>query len=98
MDISKAFEHTGAHLTTTNTVKHAKLLVEHDGLSAAILDHALTDGECTNLGLVVHDIAMRADVVWYSPIARTGPQDLKRDLSVSNPITTKDAPQCDQSL
>jgi len=25
------------------------LLVEHDGLSAAILDHALTDGECTNL-------------------------------------------------
>jgi DNA-binding response OmpR family regulator len=49
MDISMAFEHTGAHLTTTNTVKHAKLLVEHDGLSAAILDHALSDGECTNL-------------------------------------------------
>jgi DNA-binding response OmpR family regulator len=49
MDISIAFEHTGAHLTTTNTVKHAKLLVEHDGLSAAILDHALSDGECTNL-------------------------------------------------
>jgi DNA-binding response OmpR family regulator len=49
MDISMAFEHTGAHLTTTNTVKHARLLVEHDGLSAAILDHALSDGECTNL-------------------------------------------------
>jgi DNA-binding response OmpR family regulator len=49
MDISMAFEHTGAHLTTTNTVKHARLLVEHDGLSAAILDHALADGECTNL-------------------------------------------------
>jgi DNA-binding NtrC family response regulator len=49
MDISMAFEHTGAHVTTTNTVKHAKVLVEHDGLSAAILDHALSDGECTNL-------------------------------------------------
>jgi CheY-like chemotaxis protein len=41
MDLSMAFEHTGAQLTTTNTLKHALLLVEHDGLSAAILDHAL---------------------------------------------------------
>ncbi len=44
-----AFESTGAHLTTTNTVKHAKLLVEHDGLSAAILDHALPDGDSASL-------------------------------------------------
>jgi DNA-binding response OmpR family regulator len=49
MDISMAFEKTGAHLTTTNTAKHAKLLVEHDGLSAAILDHALSDGDATSL-------------------------------------------------
>ena len=53
MDISMAFENAGAHLTTTNTVKHAKLLVEHDGLTAAILDHALSDGDsmsvCTRL-------------------------------------------------
>ena len=49
MDISLAFESTGAHLTTTNTVKHAKLLVEHDGLSAAILDHALSDGDSSSL-------------------------------------------------
>jgi DNA-binding response OmpR family regulator len=49
MDISMAFENAGAHLTTTNTVKHAKLLVEHDGLSAAILDHALSDGDSTTL-------------------------------------------------
>ena len=49
MDISMAFENAGAHLTTTNTVKHAKLLVEHDGLSAAILDHALSDGDSTSL-------------------------------------------------
>lgn len=49
MDISMAFESSGAHLTTTNTVKHARLLVEHDGLSAAILDHALPDGDATSL-------------------------------------------------
>ena len=49
MDITGAFEGTGANLTTTNTLKHAKLLVEHDGLSAAILDHALSDGDSTSL-------------------------------------------------
>jgi DNA-binding response OmpR family regulator len=49
MDISTAFEKTGAHLTTTNTLKHAKLLVEHDGICAAILDHALPDGDSTSL-------------------------------------------------
>jgi CheY-like chemotaxis protein len=49
MDISMAFEKTGAHLTTTNTLKHARLLVEHDGLSAVIMDHALPDGDTTSL-------------------------------------------------
>jgi DNA-binding response OmpR family regulator len=45
MDITTALEKTGAALTTTNTLKHALLLVEHDGLAAAILDHALGDGD-----------------------------------------------------
>jgi DNA-binding response OmpR family regulator len=53
MDITQAFEHTGAELTTTNTLRHAMILVEHDGLSGAILDHALPDGDssllCTRL-------------------------------------------------
>ena len=49
MDITLAFEHSGAQLTTTNTLKHAMLLVEHDGLSAAILDHSLGDGDSTLL-------------------------------------------------
>jgi DNA-binding response OmpR family regulator len=43
MDITQAFEGTGAALTTTNTLKHALILVEHDGLAGAILDHALGD-------------------------------------------------------
>ena len=49
MDISLAFEHTGAELTTTNTLRHALLLVEHDGLAGAILDHALGDGDSSLL-------------------------------------------------
>ena len=48
MDITQAFEATGAALTTTNTLKHALILVEHDGLSGAILDHAL-GGENSSL-------------------------------------------------
>lgn len=53
MDISRAFEHTGAEVTTTNTLHHAPIIVEHDGLSGAILDHGLPDGDssllCTRL-------------------------------------------------
>ena len=48
MDITQQFEATGAALTTTNTLKHALILVEHDGLSGAILDHAL-GGENSSL-------------------------------------------------
>ena len=43
MDITQEFEATGAALTTTNTLHHAMILVEHDGLSGAILDHSLGD-------------------------------------------------------
>jgi DNA-binding response OmpR family regulator len=49
MDITQEFEATGAALTTTNTLEHALLLVEHDGLSGAILDHALGDGDSSQL-------------------------------------------------
>lgn len=49
MDITQQFEVTGAALTTTNTLKHALILVEHDGLAGAILDHALPDGDSSEL-------------------------------------------------
>jgi DNA-binding NtrC family response regulator len=49
MDLTQALEQTGAAVTTTNTLKHALLLVEHDGLSAAILDHALGHDNSTLL-------------------------------------------------
>ena len=49
MDITQQFEVTGAALTTTNTLHHAMILAEHDGLSGAILDHALGDGDSSRL-------------------------------------------------
>jgi CheY-like chemotaxis protein len=49
LDITMAFEKTGAHVTSTNTLKHARTLVEHDGLSAVSLDDALPDGDGTSL-------------------------------------------------
>jgi DNA-binding response OmpR family regulator len=49
MDIAAALEKAGAHATITTTVRHALILVEHDGLSGAIMDHGLSDGDSTNL-------------------------------------------------
>lgn len=49
MDIVQALERAGANATMTTTVRHALILVENDGLSAAIMDHALSDGDSTML-------------------------------------------------
>ena len=49
LDITQAFESTGAALTTTNSLHQAMVLVEHDSLSGAILDHALGDGDSSLL-------------------------------------------------
>ena len=49
LDITQAFEGTGAALTTTNSLHQATVLVEHDGLSGAILDHSLGDGDSSLL-------------------------------------------------
>jgi DNA-binding NtrC family response regulator len=49
LDMTNTLACTGANITSTNTLKHAMLLVEHDGLAAAILDHALPDGDSSAL-------------------------------------------------
>jgi CheY-like chemotaxis protein len=49
MDIAQALEDAGAHATMTTTVRHANILLEHDGLSGAIMDHGLSDGDSTQL-------------------------------------------------
>ena len=64
MDIALAFKGSGAHLTTTNSVKDALLLVEHGDLTAAILDHALRDGD--SAGLCEHLKARRIPFLMYS--------------------------------
>jgi DNA-binding NtrC family response regulator len=40
---------TAARVTTTTTLRHATILVENDGLSAAVLDHGLGDGDSSPL-------------------------------------------------
>jgi DNA-binding response OmpR family regulator len=49
MDIRGALEEAGAHVTATTTARHALILIEHDGLAGAILDHALGDGDSTEV-------------------------------------------------
>ena len=49
MDIRSALEKAGARVTSTTTARHALILVEHDGLAGAIMDHALADGDSTEL-------------------------------------------------
>jgi CheY-like chemotaxis protein len=49
LDITQALEDAGASVTTTNTLRHALILVEHDDLAGAILDHALPDGDSSAL-------------------------------------------------
>ena len=49
LDITQELEAAGAAVTTTNTLEHALILVEHDGLSGAILDHGLSDGDSSKL-------------------------------------------------
>ena len=49
LDVAQALETAGAKVTTTNTLQHAMILIEHDGLSGAILDHMLSDGDSSPL-------------------------------------------------
>ena len=49
LDITEVLESAGAAVTTTNTLKHAMILVERDGLSVAILDHALGEDDSSAL-------------------------------------------------
>jgi DNA-binding response OmpR family regulator len=51
MDIRAALEGAGASVTATPTVRHALILIDHDGLAGAIIDHALGDGPSTEVCL-----------------------------------------------
>jgi DNA-binding response OmpR family regulator len=49
MDIMRALEDAGANATMTTTVRHALILINHDGLAGAIMDHGLSDGDSTEV-------------------------------------------------
>jgi CheY-like chemotaxis protein len=68
MAIVQALEGAGANATMTTTVRHALILVEHDGLSAAILDHAL--GECDSTELCARLKARGIPYLSYSGYGR----------------------------
>lgn len=82
LDIAAEFEKRGARVSIANTLKEALASVEADGLSAAVLDHALPDGDSTQLcerltkrgipfvtysGYTRADVAGRAGVVVEKP-------------------------------
>ena len=64
MDLRAALEEAGAHVTQTTTVRHALILINHDGLAGAIMDHALADGDSTEVCLRLK--ARRIPYVSYS--------------------------------
>ena len=49
MDVAQAFERAGATTSVTSTLHNALILVEDEKLSAAVLDHILSDGESSPL-------------------------------------------------
>jgi len=49
LDLALILQREGAQVTTTQTLRQALVLVEHDGLAAAILDRALGNGDCQEL-------------------------------------------------
>jgi DNA-binding response OmpR family regulator len=49
MDVMRALEDAGANATMTTTVRHALILINHDGLAGAIMDHGLSDGDSTEV-------------------------------------------------
>jgi len=49
MEIVQALDQAGANVTMTTAVRHALLLIEHDCVSAAIVDIALSDADRSEL-------------------------------------------------
>ena len=86
MDVTLAFEHTGAALDDhEHAQEHALLLVlEHDGLSAAILDHALGDGDSALLYKRLNERGIPFMI--YSGFPKT--EDASQDaVHISKPAT-----------
>jgi len=49
LEIAQSFQDEGARVIMAHTLKSARLAVEDSALSAAILDHALSDGDTAEI-------------------------------------------------
>jgi CheY-like chemotaxis protein len=49
MEIVSALEDAGAQTTMTTSARHAMILINHDGLAGAIMDHGLSDGDSSEV-------------------------------------------------
>ena len=87
MDIAAALEKAGAHATMTTTVRHALILVEHDGLSGAIMDHALSDGESTALCVRLKERGIPY-ISYTGYLAVAGADPAARHIAKSVPMDT----------
>ena len=85
IDIVGALESAGANATMTTTIRHAMILAEHDGLSAAILDHALSDGDSSKLCARLKQRAI--PFIIYSGYDRAIDANFDGALHVSKPAT-----------
>jgi DNA-binding response OmpR family regulator len=83
IDISEAFKKAGALVTMTTSLNQAMTLVENDGLSVAILDHALNDGDSSVLYSRLKE--RNIPFVIYSGFAKVG------DIVVGAPVVPKPA-------
>ena len=74
-DIREALEKAGANVTATTTVRHALILIEHDGLAGAIMDHALADGDSTQVCLRLKARGIPyVSYSGYDPVAGASPE------------------------
>lgn len=87
IDIEFAFELTGAELTTTSLMEHALILVEHDGLAGAIVDHAIGDEDSSKL----YERLNARGIPFVIYTAHSLPQeDCKGGILVSKPALAED--------
>jgi DNA-binding response OmpR family regulator len=84
LDIAAAFEEVGAHVVISHYLREALEVAGHYDWSAAILDYALVDGDCT--GLCEELIARGIPCVVYSG-HNVLPSSSKICVYVAKPIT-----------
>lgn len=85
LDIQQAFEEAGARVILARTVAAALVAIQQPGLSAAIVDHALGDGDSSELCERLKEL--HVPFVMYSGFA-----DLAGDCADAKAVTKPERP------